>query len=274
VTGIPRAILAIDAGAATTAIAVIGRPADRWRLLGSMAAPASADPDELAALLAARIAAADRELAATVDLGPAGIDDLPRLEARSAPPATLAVLAGSPRSMASSRRLEQTAARLRRARRPARMTTSRPEVSAHGRTAEPRADERQTRRHCRARGGGGRRRAAVMWPADTDRASWAEGLGEALDGVAERVLQAPPLGARSGPDEVLRDILEGLLPEARDTRHTAVRTLVSLADVLDRRIELLEIGFDGGLRAVASRKSLTRLSAQARSAEGRSRPVG
>ena len=98
-TAIPRAILAVDAGAATTAVAVIGRVADRWRLLGSIAAPASAAPDDLATVLAVRIVAADPDLADAVGLDPRVIDDMPRLEARSRPPQLLAVLAVSQRPL-------------------------------------------------------------------------------------------------------------------------------------------------------------------------------
>jgi hypothetical protein len=84
------------------------------------------------------------------------------------------------------------------------------------------------------------------------RVAWAEGAGRALDGSQDRIVEAPPLGMRSGPDEPLREILEGLLPGSADTRHTAVRAVLSLADALDRRVELIDIGLDGGLRAMAS----------------------
>jgi hypothetical protein len=84
------------------------------------------------------------------------------------------------------------------------------------------------------------------------RAAWAEGAGRPFDGSQERIIEGPPLGMRSGPDEPLREILEGLLPSSGDTRHAAVRALLSLADRLDRTIVLIDIGLDGGLRAVAS----------------------
>jgi hypothetical protein len=87
------------------------------------------------------------------------------------------------------------------------------------------------------------------------RAAWAEGYGAPIEGTAERtaerVFEAPPLGLRSGPDEPLREILERLLAGAADARHMSARAAISLADALDRRIELLDIGLDGGLRAMA-----------------------
>src|SRR4029077_14995072 len=42
------------------------------------------------------------------------------------------------------------------------------------------------------------------------RAAWAEGYGEPIESSLERVFEAPPLGLRSGPDEVLREILDRL----------------------------------------------------------------
>lgn len=264
-TAIPRAILAVDAGAATTAVALIGRPADRWRLLGSIAAPAPASPDDLAIVLAARIAAADPGLASAVGLGAGVVDELPRLESRSAPPAQLAVLAGSPRAVGLLAGIaERTSWRVVVASTdshdPREMTdlALRPETSALlvGAGEPPGPDERPWIDDIAGLVAAAARRRpelqiVVAGPL-TGRRAWSDGLGETLAGAADRIVKAPALGARSGPDATLREILEGLLPRPSDTRHTAVRTLVSLADILDRRIELLEIGLDGGLRAVAA----------------------
>src|SRR4029078_8724917 len=95
------------------------------------------------------------------------------------------------------------------------------------------------------------RRRACRTARGARRTAWAEVAARPFDGSQERIIEGPPLGPRSGPDEPLREILEGLLP-ATDTRHPAVRALLSLADTLDRTIELIDIGLDGGLRAMAS----------------------
>ena len=84
------------------------------------------------------------------------------------------------------------------------------------------------------------------------RNAWAEGAGRVLDGSQSRIVEGPALGVRSGPDEPLREILESLLPSTADARQTAVRALLSLADALDRRLELVDIGLNGGLRAMAT----------------------
>jgi len=50
----------------------------------------------------------------------------------------------------------------------------------------------------------------------------------------------------------LREILERLLAGPTDPRQVSVRAALSLADALDRRVELIDIGLDGGLRAMAT----------------------
>jgi hypothetical protein len=263
VTAIPRAILAVDTGGATTAVAILGHPGDRWRLLGSIAAPAAARPDDLAAVLAARIAAGDPELARMVDVDPRSVVDLPRLTAHTAPPPRLAVLAGSPRTMSllsgiAERTSWQVVAAEVGGHDPREMTdlALRPDVSAIlvGTGEPPGPEERHMIDDIAALVASALRRRpelrVVVAGPITARRSWSDSLG---DGGADpdRILEAPPLGPRSGPDGAIREILERLVPEAGDTRHMAVRTLVTLADVLDRRIELLEVGFSGGLRALA-----------------------
>lgn len=261
-TAIPRTILAIDAGSATTCVALLGRPGSRWRLLGSFVAPAPAAPNDVAAVLAARIRASDPALADAVGLDPAAIDDLPRLQASAAPPPSLAVLGASRRAVGllhdiARRTAYRVIAASPESHDPREMTdlALRPDVTAIlvGASEPPGPDERAAlddvaglvaavlRRRSDLR-------AVVAGPL-AGRRAWID----AVEGVelGDRVLEAPPLGPRSGPDEALRETLEGLLVPVSDTRHLAMRALVSLADVLDRRIELVEIGFDGGLRAVA-----------------------
>src|SRR4051812_29277821 len=108
VTTIPRAILAVDAGAATTAVTLLGRPADRWRLLGSLAGPATADPDSMAGVLIDRLRALDRELAERIGVQRESIGEIAHLACGTEPPRTLAVLAASRRAVGL---LESVAAR-------------------------------------------------------------------------------------------------------------------------------------------------------------------
>jgi hypothetical protein len=262
---VPRALLAVDVGFATTAVAIVGRPAGRWRLLGSLAAPSPADPDDLAAILIGRISGADPELAAAVDLDADALEDLPRLETRSERPQTLAVLGASRRAVGL---VEAVAART-----PWRVSAASPEthdpremtelalradVSAVllGASEPPGPDERSALDDLAALVAAVATRrpelTVILAGPIAKRTAWTEGIGDADVRAPHRIISAPPLTIRAGPDEALREILEGLLPRSADTRHTAVRTALTLADVLARRIELLEIGLEGGLRAIAS----------------------
>ena len=98
-TSEPRAFLTQDTGGATIATALVGRNAGRWRLIGSLALPAGADPEAAAALLVSRAIAADPELATVLALDTTPLGDLPRLEVASHPPRRLAVVAGSERAL-------------------------------------------------------------------------------------------------------------------------------------------------------------------------------
>jgi hypothetical protein len=270
VTNVPRALLAIDAGAATTSVALLGRPGPRWRLLGSLAAPAGAPVDALARVVARRLTAADAQLARDVGVAVDGVGDLPRLETASVPPATLAVLGASRRAVGL---LEAVAARtpwrVRAAspesHDPREMTdlALRPDVAAVlvGAGDPPGPDERGWLDDLAGLVGAVTRRRpdlpVVLAGPVAARNAWAEGAGRVYDGTQPRIVEGPPLGVRSGPDEPLREILERMLPGAQDdgpldARHAAVRALLSLADALDRRLELVDIGLDAGLRAMAT----------------------
>lgn len=264
-TTVPRALLAIDAGSATTSVALLGNPGTRWRLLGAMSAPAGTPPDVLARILATRLVSADTGLADQVGVTPPGVADLPRLEAISQPPQTLAVLGASRRAVGL---LEAVAART-----PWRVRAGSPEshdpremtelalrsdVSAVlvGASDPPGPDERGWLDDLAGLVGAVARRRpdlrVVLAGPVASRPGWAEGFGGTVESAGDRVSQAPALGLRAGPDEPLREILERLLVDTADTRHMSVRAALSLADALDRRIELVDIGLNGGLRAMAA----------------------
>jgi hypothetical protein len=265
VTTVPRALLAIDAGAATTSVALLGHPGSRWRLLGSMAAPAGTPPEALASVLARRLAVIDPGLAADLGIDQASIVDMPRLETVNAPPPTLAVLGASKRAVGL---LEAVAART-----PWRVRAASPETHDPREMTElalrsdvaavlvgagdpPGPDERGWLDDLAGLVGAVTRRRpelkVVLAGPIATRNAWAEGAGRAFDGTQPGIVEGPPLGVRSGPDEPLREILESLLPGNGDARQTAVRAVLSLADALDRRLELIDIGLDGGLRAMAT----------------------
>ncbi len=264
-TTVPRALLAIDSGSATTSVALLGKPGPTWRLLGAMSAPAGTPPEALAEILASRLVAAGLALADRVGVSPMDVAELPRLEAVSKPPQTLAVLGASRRAVGL---LEAVAART-----PWRVRAASPESHDPREMTElalrsdvaavlvgagdpPGPDERGWLDDLAGLVGAVARRRpelrVILAGPVGARSGWTEGFGAPIESVGDRVALAPALGLRTGPDEPLREILERLLPDIADSRHLSVRAVLSLADALDRRVELLDIGLDGGLRAMAS----------------------
>jgi len=278
VTSDPRAFLALDLGAATSSAALIGRLAHRWRLLGALAVPAGIDADALSHEVVRRAAAADPDLARLIAL-PDGVTrnggygtgssqgaavDLPRLVARSVPSQTILVCAATIRGRTPY--LEAARATGWRTRGavldgtdPLELMRSLldPEVAVLlvGAGDPPGPDERRLVDELAAivSGAVARRPELTVILAG----AMADQLGrlEAAAAGGERrgeILLGPAATAGEPPGSALRALLDDVRGGANDPRGAAARAASALADVLDRRVELLEIGFDGGLRASAS----------------------
>ena len=78
----------------------------------------------------------------------------------------------------------------------------------------------------------------------------------AADDVGRGPLYAPGPESGEPPGEPLRRMLDRLDPSGPTPRRSALRALLDLAVILDRRIELVEVGIDGALRAVAGPRGL------------------
>jgi hypothetical protein len=260
-----RSLAVIDAGAATTAVSILGRPAGRWRLLGAFAAPAGAPEEELLGVLASRIRAADPELSATVGLDGGVPDAIPRLECRSAPPRTLAVLGASNRSTALIERAAagtpwRIEAASTESHDPREMTALllRTDVSAVVVTTgdPPGPDERSALDDLGALVAAAARRrpdlAVIVGGAVRARRAWIDGIGPDAPGDPARIIDAPAIGGRRPAGGGLRALLDGLAADPLDGRRALGAAAASLADLLDRRIEVLEVGHDGGARVVSS----------------------
>jgi hypothetical protein len=263
VTSEPRAFLALDLGAATSSVALIARVGHHWRLIGAMALPASIDVDALARLLIERTAAQDPELARTL-----GIDTqnaataLPRLIARSAKPQRIAAIAASDRAVgpleeAARRTGWRVVAASPESTNPLAMTALilDPAVDAVllGAGEPPGPDERRGLDDVAAVVAAG----AVRRPELTVvlAGSMAEQLGrfEAHGGDRQgEVLLAPVATAGDPPGSALRELLDDLRAPRDDARRAVARAAGALADALDRRIEVIDIGFNGALRATAA----------------------
>ena len=259
VTSEPRAFLTQDTGAATIAIALIGLVGGRWRLIGSLALPAGADPSAVAALLVARAAAADPDMATTLGLDRIPVDELPRVDVASHPAPRLAVVAGSERALvplvaAASRSGWRTSSASAETADPLAMSTLLLDVGVDGVLAgagdPPTADER------RAMGELGALVAAAAHRRPEMPVVLAGGMGGQLHAFGE-VANRPGrilIGSATRPGRLgsdLCDLLIDLALPADDSRRALGAAAVALAEVLDRRIDVVEIGFDGGTRAGA-----------------------
>jgi hypothetical protein len=258
VTSDPRAFFAVDEGAASTSAAIVARLGGRWRLLAAVSFPAAIETVTILALLAERLGAADPDLAAAVGAGDA-VERWTRLVVRARPAGRIAVVAGAERavgpfaaaatlsgwrvSSASSERMD-----------PLAMTgfllDPRLDVLLVGAGEPPGADERPTLDDLAALVMAVVRRrpevTVVLGGSMADRAGAFDELGDRAGALA---LGPAPVDPPS--ETALRAILDELRAPADDARRAIVRSLGSLADALDRRIEVLEVGVAGGLRAHA-----------------------
>lgn len=255
----PRAFLTVDTGAATIAASLVGRVAGRWRLIGSLALPAGADPAVLAALLVQRAATADPEQAAFLGLDRIPAAALPRVEVTSHPPRLLAVVAGSERALgplvaAASRSGWRVSSASAETTDPLEMSTLLLDAGVDailaGAGDPPAADER------RALGELGALVAAAAHRRPELSVILAGGMGAQLHAFGDvsdrmgRVLVGA--AARTGPDgAALCELLTDVALPADDARRALGAATATLADVLDRRVDVVEIGFDCGTRAGA-----------------------
>lgn len=261
-TSDPRAFLALDLGAATSSVALVARVRHRWRLIGALAMPAGVDQDALVRLLLDRTAAGDPELARSLGIGRAdAVRGLPRLVAQSARPQRLAAIAASERAVAP---LAEAARRsgwgvvsaTPQSADPLRMTSmlldAKIDAVLIGAGEPPGPDERRALDDIAslvAAVAGRRPELSVILAG-----SMAEKLGrfEAVEGERQgEILLAPVATGGDPPGSALRELLDDLRAPRDESRRSIARAAGALADALDRRIEVVDIGLDGGLRATA-----------------------
>lgn len=257
-------------GAATSSAALIGRLAHRWRLIGSLALPAPIDPDALVREVVRRAIAADPTLGQAIGLtadNGSSLTDVavhpPQLIARSIAPQAMLVCAATERArepyLAAAR---MTGWRTRGAvlegsdplRLMAALLASDVDVALVGAGDPPGPDERRYVEELAAIVSGAVARRPELTVILAGAMSDSLGRLEAAAGGERRgeILLGPAASAGDPVGGPLRELLDDVRGGPNDPRRAAGRAAGALADVLDRRIELIEIGFDGGLRASAS----------------------
>ena len=259
----PHAFLALDLGTATSSAALVARVGHRWRLIGALAMPAAIEPDAIVELVLERATIADPNLARLVG---SDVDDavrsLPRLTARSARPQRLAVVAASERALVPLDDAARRSGWLVTAASPERMeplAVTRalldPGVDAVlvGAGEPPGPDERRSLDEVAALVAAAARRrpelTIVLAGAMAERLERFEAAGEHRPG---EVLLGPSATSGEPPGLPLRELLEDMRAPSGDARRSIAQAAGALADALDRRVEIVDIGFNGGLRATAS----------------------
>ena len=258
-SGEPRAFLTQDSGGATIAMALVGRVGGRWRLIGSVVLPVGADPGAVAALLVERAMDADPALSARLGLDRTPPDELPRVEVASHPARRLAIVAGSERALAplvaaASRSGWRTSAASAETTDPLEMSTLLLDHAVDGilvgAGSPPAADERRALGELGALvAASARRRPELPVVLAGGMGAELHAFGDMADRLG-RVLVGP--AAHGGPDGGdLRELLTDLALPADDSRRALGVATLTLADLLDRRIDVVELGFDGGTRVGA-----------------------
>jgi hypothetical protein len=260
VTSEPRAFLALDTGAATIAAALIGRVGARWRLVGSVTMPAGADMEAVISVLGDRTVEADPALAGAIELRRGGAIHLPRLEVSSHPPGRLAVIAASERALAplvatASRSGWRTVAASAEAVDPLAMSTLLLEAGVRGVLVgagdPPAADERRALGEMTALVAAvAERRPELIVILAGGMTDHLAAFGDVGRRPGELVLG--PAARRGVPGGPLAELLLELALPPDDSHRSLGPGAMALAEVLDRRVDVVEIGYDAGSRAAAS----------------------
>ena len=262
-TAEPRAFLAIDIGAATASVALVGHVAGAWRLIGTLAVPAGGDPEAAVDVLLRRVLAVDPELAGVLGVGDTTTarEAIPRLTVRSARPRRLAVVAASERTLAglvavADRSAWRTVGASVETTDPLAMSRLLldPTVDAilAGAADPPRPDERSAIGELAAL------LAAIAARRPELPIILSGGLAEGLSAFGDvstrpgDVVLAPPAGATPADGAPLGELLLELALPADDPRRRIGSATQALADVLDRRIEAIVLGHDATVRVMAT----------------------
>lgn len=250
-----RVIVTVDRGTATTAVAILARIANRWRLVGSSAAPAAVPASAIGERVRARLCASDPGLAEHLGLtDPAGLEDVRLLSCSTSHPPEMAVVAATGRvldPLASAASLAGWRVRqvvldgadiLEVA---SALSDPRVSVVLAGASDPPGADERSLIAHLGTLIAAATERRPSLVTVLAGGLAEPGGKVEAMfrpDRPGPTVLAPAPT---IGDGEPLRELLESLRGEEDDGRRAIAAAAGSLAEALERRVEVLEVGQSG-----------------------------
>jgi hypothetical protein len=262
-TAEPLSFFTLDHGTASTAVSLVARVDGRFRLLGTSAAPRGVEPDALLEDLVARVTATEPDAL----IAPEGWRDWARLETATREPIrALCVAATEPRVLELARAVSGAGWEIR-----GRFVTGQADLTsmaehcldpaisvvAFSSGQPPDPEDRAAMPQLAALVGAMCSRREDLWVL---LAGGAVAWSQAFPG--SRVVGAPaPQQVPSAVDSPLRQSARDLasrldalsdahspLPEGRAALATAVTTLASL---LDRRVEAVDIGHTAGSRTLA-----------------------
>ena len=258
----PRAFIATDRGTATTAVALVGRVHGAWRLLGATAAPSIVDPDAVVERMLRRFAAGEPELAEVLQLtDPDAAVDLPRVACATTRPPEIAVVAATARVLGP---LAAAAASAGWRVRPlvldgveilpvaTALADRRVSAILAGASDPPGADERGLLPDLETLVAAATERRPDLVTVLAGGLAAPGGRIEALfrpDRPGPTVLGPSPT---AGDGEPLRELLDSLRGGEQDGRRALATATATLAEVLHRRVEVVEIGQAGASRVVAA----------------------
>jgi hypothetical protein len=236
----------VDRGAATLAVALVALVGGRWRLLTARAAAADTEPEALLAQLVHEVSAAEPDLVSDPD----GWRGWTRVESRTMPPRRAVVAGPTERSVAAlSRVLLMDGWRV-----VARLTSDRATMLQAAMAL--RDPDLQLVAVAAPEGLSGSDRSALL-----DILAFV-GAATGLRDDVPVLVAGPAAGGRPqlAPGGVRRAhglgdasvAADELVPRPADGRDGFLRSITSLAALLDLRVEGVEIGLDAGARVMAT----------------------
>lgn len=256
-----RAFVTVDHGTATVSVSLVGLVGGSWHLLGSSAAPERVGADPLIERLRSRLEVVDPALARACGLAGPGAVDLPRVESRTLPPPVLLVVAATERVVGPLAAAASTAGWRVRSMAiegagilAVASALGEPAVSAvlAASSDPPGADERRLIADLGALvAAATQRRPDLLLILAGGLAEPAGRTGAAIaPGRPGSTVLAPAPATAGGAR--LRALLDGARGGNGDGRRALALSVATLSEVLQRRVEVFEVGQSAGVRAAAA----------------------